>query len=125
MVIGVVVVVWLAGRFSRKSRVDISLGYKWTRVDTGESVLCVSFSWSRRFYTPPNYTELSSLFKRVHPCVIRAKHAILADVYAFICVETKNTRHIQRCGKCAAVCVSFPFSLCIQQPPIKPIGHGY
>lgn len=56
MLIDVVVVVWTV--LKKASRVDISLGYKWTRyVDT---VQRVSFPRTEAFlYTPSRYTKLS------------------------------------------------------------------
>lgn len=56
MLIDVVVVVWTV--LKKASRVDISLGYKWTQyVDTGETV---SFPRTEAFlYTPSRYTKLS------------------------------------------------------------------
>lgn len=59
MLIDVVVVVWTV--LKKASRVDISLGYKWTRyMDTGETVQRVSFPRTEAFlYTPSRYTKLS------------------------------------------------------------------
>ena len=114
----------MAGRFSRKSRVDISLGYKWTRVDTGESVLCVSFSWSRRFYTPPNYTELSSLFKRVHPCVIRANMQSWLT-YMRVSVYRRKTHDTYRDVESVRPCVSrFPSPCAYSNPLSSPSVTG-